>query len=56
MVDTKIVGHAIRMGWERRARGDKFRIVIELDQPPTWPVDVVWKATPIVLELKERSK
>ncbi len=48
-----MIGHAVRMGWKRRRGVDKFQIVIELDQLPEWPIDIVWKATPISLILVE---
>jgi hypothetical protein len=48
-----ILGRATRAGWKRRKSGDKFEIVIELDDPPGWPIDFVWMATPIALELRD---
>jgi hypothetical protein len=51
-----IRGTAVRMGWEKRKGGDRFRIVIELNEPPTWPIDVVWSARPILLELEQDAQ
>jgi hypothetical protein len=41
------------MGWKSRKSGDKFEIVIQLDYAPDWPIDVVWRASPIALDLME---
>jgi len=45
-------GTAKRMGWKRFKSGDRFQIVIELDSPPAWPINVVWNARPILLALE----
>jgi hypothetical protein len=49
----QIVGRATRMGWKRRKSGDKFEVVIELDSPPGWPINVVWTARPVILDLED---
>jgi len=54
-MSDEIVGRATRMGWKRRKSGDKFEVVIEIDAAPGWPIDVVWRATPITLSIKTAS-
>jgi len=49
---TEIIGRATRIGWKRRKSGDKFEIVIELDAAPGWPINTVWDALPIALDLR----
>jgi hypothetical protein len=51
----KVIGRATAMGWKRRKSGDKFRIEIELDGPPQWPINVVWKSTPITLTIMSEN-
>jgi hypothetical protein len=55
-MSDETTGRATRMGWKRRKSGDKFEVVIELDKPPGWPIDVVWNATPIQLSLKTADR
>jgi hypothetical protein len=49
---TIVRGRPTSIGWKRKKLGDKFQVVIELDEAPGWPIDVVWKATPIYLSLE----
>ena len=49
----KVIGRATAMGWKRRKSGDKFRVEIELNEAPGWPISVVWASTPIELSLVE---
>jgi hypothetical protein len=51
----KVIGRATSMGWKRRKSGDKFRVEIEFDEPPGWPIDVVWSARPIELALVDST-
>lgn len=51
-MSDEIIGRATRMSWKTRKSGTKFEVVIELDKAPGWPIDVVWRATPITLSLK----
>jgi hypothetical protein len=50
---TGVIGKATRMGWKRYKKGDKFEVVIQLDYAPGWPIDVVWRGTPIMLDLTD---
>jgi hypothetical protein len=53
---AEVIGTATRIGWKRRKSGDKFEVVIELDEAPGWPINVVWKAIPIALELRDGAR
>ena len=51
-MSNEVVGRATRMGWKRRRSGEKFEIVIELEDAPGWPLSVVWSSEPVTLSLK----
>jgi hypothetical protein len=53
---NEIEGRATRMGWKRRKSGDKFEVVIELSDPPSWPINVVWKCYPIFLRYEDPAQ
>lgn len=48
-----VIGTAMSMGWKRKKSGDKFQLVIELSEAPVWPIDIVWKSTPISLSIDD---
>jgi len=50
-------GRVTRMGWKKYKSGDRFQAVIEFpDGPPHWPLDVVWKAKPILLAIEAEGR
>ncbi len=49
MPTDMITGVANYMGWRKKRGKDRFIVEIELTEAPTWPIDVVWKRTPITL-------
>ncbi len=52
----EVIGKATSIGWKRRKSGDKFQVVIELNEAPNWPIDVVWKETPIALRINAPTR
>lgn len=48
----KITGVARFAGWRKKRGKERFIVEIELMSGPHWPIDVVWKQTPITLSLE----
>lgn len=51
-VTDMITGVARSAGWRKKRKRERFVIEIELTEAPGWPIDFVWKQTPITLSIQ----